>query len=182
MNEINLLPQVTAEEKERQQKVRRANRTSIVMLVIFLIVMLVTFGYWALLENELNAIDQTFAENEQRLASYVDREVLYRGSVYKVKQARKAFKEISTVSTLFSDALNITEGSVTISELRIDADSVRITGTATTATGLNSFLDQIERLGEIGGAQVDQVVVESIRKTTESNTYEFSLVIDIISK
>lgn len=179
MTEINLLPQITAEEQKRKRELKKINFFSTLGLGIFLVVTIGAFGYWALLVNEITTLNQTFADREKQLGQQVEIEGLFKAVGLKVKEIRLLKPKIRTPSVFLENAINLAPDGIRIGGITIESDQViKFSGSASSQEQLTDFLGKIEKMRTLAESPVKSVKIDSV-SLASSGSFNFAITIEI---
>jgi Tfp pilus assembly protein PilN len=179
VTEINLLPQISTEQQRRQEKLKQVNLASSVALVVFTLLVVGTFVYWAFLANETRALSRAFTDNESQLTDKVEVEGLFSGTVYKAGQIKQLKTKLYTPHQLFDDVQSLVQGRIELEDFSIEQDKkIRVVGSTDSESSLNDFIDQIEDLGSLGDLPVGRVSLNSLSKS-EDSAYKINFTLEL---
>lgn len=179
MTDINLLPQISTEQQRRQEKLNQVNLASSLVLVIFILLVMGVFIYWAFIANEIRALNRAFTDYEEQLAGKVEVEGLFSGAVYKVGQVKQLKARLYAPHQLFDDVQSLVQGRMELEDLSIEQDKkIKVSGSTASEASLKDFIDQIENLSSLGDFPVRQVSLNSLSKS-EDSTYKIIFTLEL---
>lgn len=171
---INLLPQLSADEQKVLKKKRLLELVSVVSLVGAILLVLVVFGYWAVLNNEIGLVRQKIAQAEAEVNQLADRESLLRGYKQKIEFLATVVGKRPPFYSSLSEFYNLLPAGVSFSEVTLQEEQIVVSGVAVSSLELGDFIDRLRETPTLAGKEIAKVTLTSLVKEKDGY-YKFSL-------
>lgn len=171
---INLLPQLSVEERKVLRKKRLLELVSVVGLTVAILLVLAVFGYWAVLNNEIGLVQQKIAQAETKVNQLADRESLLRGYKQKIEFLTTVIDKRPPLYSFLFEFYRLLPAGVSFSEVTLQEEQIVVSGVAVSSLELGEFIDRLKGTPTLAGKEIAKVALTSLVKE-KGGYYKFSL-------
>jgi len=175
---ISLLPQDVQQTKASQEKKRKLRLISLLVLGIFVLSSAASVGVSLYLKGISSSLTSSISQKEKEISSLGEVEELIKSFSYRLSSISDIFSQRKYYSRLIRTLNDISPERVVLSEITVDGNDVRVSGTALDYFSLAEFISNSSAEGS-GGMVFSKAELSGVSLEKRTGGIRFSAVLSI---